>query len=56
MVIHQGEGMDSNGMLTASFAQETAIVMAIIVVDEYSTAVHATLGDMHRHAGYFETG
>ena len=55
MVVHQDVSMDQDGMVTASIAQETAIVMPILIVDENRAAVHAALGDVHRNPRDFDT-
>jgi hypothetical protein len=37
-------------MPAAGLAQQAAVVVTIVIVDEHRTAVHATLGDVHRKA------
>lgn len=56
MVVHQDEGVDCDIMFATCLAQDASVVVAILVVDEDDTAVHAPLGYMHRNARKFQTG
>jgi hypothetical protein len=46
--------VNENGVASACLAQETPIVVPIVIIQEDRASVHPSLGDMHGNTGYFD--
>ncbi|GAB3353467.1 hypothetical protein [Lysobacter tyrosinilyticus] len=51
MVVHQYEGMEGDAVLAAGFAEQSPVLMAVVVVDEDGASIHSPLSDVHGEAG-----
>ena len=49
MIVHQDEGVDGDGVSSAGFMQQLAVVVPVFVIDENGGAVDAALGDVERN-------
>lgn len=48
VIVHQDKGVHGDGILGASFAEQSPVVMTILVVDENGRTVDTALGDVEQ--------